>query len=374
MRQRPLLKTMFLLCAMLVWSHCLYAQGYYQKVTTTPLTSGQYLIVCEGKSRILDGSLSIFEVEGNYRSVSISNNQIEVSSNTEAAEFTLEAAALDAYSNTIYSFMNKAGKYIGNEHTNPGLENSTSALPNIISINDGNATIYNKGNDNYKLQFNNGSSSLRFIYQNGTQTPVQLYKRIDATTPATIKINMNTYGLATYASSFDLDFSAVEGLEAYVATYGTGTITLTKKDVIPANQGMLLRATDGVGKTYSIPTTTTTAEQAISGNLFVRGKGIGMNSVANGIYGYILNVVDNVIGFYLASGQFVATNRAYLRIDTSQFTAGARIDLNFEDAAGINDVDQNHNENRNCYDLQGRRVAQPQQGLYIINGKKVVIK
>lgn len=370
MKQSPLLKTMFLLCAMLVWSHCLYAQGYYQKVTTTPLTSGQYLIVCEGNSRILNGSLSNFEVEGNYKDVTITNKQIAVSTITEAAEFTIEAA-LDAYSNTIYSFMNKAGKYIGNDHNNPGLENSTSAFPNIISIdNDGNATIYNKGYDNYKLQYKSNSS--RFIYQNGTQTPVQLYKRIDATTPATIKINMNTYGLATYASSFDLDFSAVEGLEAYVATYGTGsTITLTKKNVIPAGQGMLLRATEG-GSTYSVPTTTAT--EAVSDNLFVRGNGAQMGSGTGPVYGYILNVVNNEVGFYLANSQFVATNRAYLRIDTSQFTAGARIDLNFEDAAGINDVDQNHNENRNCYDLQGRRMTQPQQGLYIVNGKKVVIK
>jgi hypothetical protein len=27
-----------------------------------------------------------------------------------------------------------------------------------------------------------------------------------------------------------------------------------------------------------------------------------------------------------------------------------------------------------CYDLQGRRVAQPAKGLYIVNGRKVVVK
>jgi hypothetical protein len=26
------------------------------------------------------------------------------------------------------------------------------------------------------------------------------------------------------------------------------------------------------------------------------------------------------------------------------------------------------------YDLQGRKVAQPQKGLYIVNGRKVVVK
>ena len=32
------------------------------------------------------------------------------------------------------------------------------------------------------------------------------------------------------------------------------------------------------------------------------------------------------------------------------------------------------NGSDNYYDLQGRRVAQPTKGLYIVNGKKVVIK
>ena len=31
-------------------------------------------------------------------------------------------------------------------------------------------------------------------------------------------------------------------------------------------------------------------------------------------------------------------------------------------------------DNNGYYDLQGRRVAQPAKGLYIVNGKKMVIK
>ena len=40
---------------------------------------------------------------------------------------------------------------------------------------------------------------------------------------------------------------------------------------------------------------------------------------------------------------------------------------------GITGVNQNENQNQ-YYDLQGRRVAQPTKGLYILNGKKVVVK
>lgn len=360
---------MFLLCTMIAWSSCLYAQGtsYYQKVTSTPIESGQYLIVCEAKKICFDGNA--LEASNNYQTATTNNNRITVTNTTEAAEFTIEAAP-DAYSNTHYSIMNKAGKYIGRELNSTGLDIADNAFPNTISISNGNATItsYN----NRKLQCTKNSA--HFTYDNNTLEAVQLYKRMGTTAPANININMNSYGLATYASSFDLDFSNVEGLEAYIATYGTGTtITLTKKDVIPAEQGMLLRATGGGEKTYSVPTTT--AEHAISSNLFVRGKGAKMSSGNNEVYGYILNVMDGVPGFYLCAGQFVATNRSYLRIETSQY-AGARVDLNFENAAEIENVNENENKNeyKYCYDLQGRRVTQPQTGLYIVNGKKVVIK
>lgn len=40
---------------------------------------------------------------------------------------------------------------------------------------------------------------------------------------------------------------------------------------------------------------------------------------------------------------------------------------------GITGVNQNENQNQ-YYDLQGRRVAQPTKGIYILNGKKVVVK
>ena len=40
----------------------------------------------------------------------------------------------------------------------------------------------------------------------------------------------------------------------------------------------------------------------------------------------------------------------------------------------IKDVNTDRTVYRNVYDLQGRRVTQPTKGLYIINGKKVLVK
>ena len=41
---------------------------------------------------------------------------------------------------------------------------------------------------------------------------------------------------------------------------------------------------------------------------------------------------------------------------------------------GISDVTTEYQKSKAIYDLQGRRVAQPAQGLYIVGGKKVIMK
>jgi hypothetical protein len=54
--------------------------------------------------------------------------------------------------------------------------------------------------------------------------------------------------------------------------------------------------------------------------------------------------------------------------------------MNFEDddATGISDAlrlnDKGQMTNDNVYDLQGRKIEKPTKGLYIHNGKKVIIK
>ncbi len=53
-----------------------------------------------------------------------------------------------------------------------------------------------------------------------------------------------------------------------------------------------------------------------------------------------------------------------------------KLDLGEGEATGIKSMDIEHStlNIEHCYDLQGRRVAQPKKGVYIQNGKKVVIK
>jgi len=53
----------------------------------------------------------------------------------------------------------------------------------------------------------------------------------------------------------------------------------------------------------------------------------------------------------------------------------ARIALSFDDeTTGIATVENASVLNENYYNLNGQRIVAPQKGLYIVNGKKVVIK
>jgi len=78
------------------------------------------------------------------------------------------------------------------------------------------------------------------------------------------------------------------------------------------------------------------------------------------------------IGFYkVASGEAVPAGKAYLVIPADP----SREFIGFGgETTGIQDVNRETIANNRYYDMQGRIVAQPQKGLYIVNGKKVLVK
>ena len=89
---------------------------------------------------------------------------------------------------------------------------------------------------------------------------------------------------------------------------------------------------------------------------------------------YVLNYTEeDGVGFYkLDSEGKVGLGKAYLTYDDGG--GDARGFFLFNDATGIESVSLNDGENGEVYDLQGRRVAQPGKGLYIVSGKKYIKK
>jgi hypothetical protein len=191
-------------------------------------------------------------------------------------------------------------------------------------------------------------------------------KNTDAMSAVSEDVKVTNAGYATYSSDFGLDYSGLD-VKAYKATVDGTSITFAKVTEVPAGEGVLLE-TEG---TFVVPVKSVDAWNAAD-NAFVRGTGATVDT-GTGPYNYILNIVGGEIGFYKANGQTVAKNRAYLQSST----LSARIALPFEDdeTTGISTINSEKEVmNSSFFNLAGQRVAQPTKGLYIVNGKKVVIK
>lgn len=89
---------------------------------------------------------------------------------------------------------------------------------------------------------------------------------------------------------------------------------------------------------------------------------------------YVIGLKDGVSSLYKVNSDVsLKPFRAYFTV-AGAGGAGARIALSFDDeTTSITENLELRTENA-VYDLQGRRVAQPKKGLYIVNGKKVVVK
>ncbi len=108
--------------------------------------------------------------------------------------------------------------------------------------------------------------------------------------------------------------------------------------------------------------------------------GISYDATSQKIFTLQKNANDthNPMGFYHYTGTSLSHNKAFMVIDNSAVSAGAKIYIGYQGgtATGIDNinVDATQPHTDAIYDLQGRRVAKPMQGgIYIINGKKVII-
>ena len=186
-------------------------------------------------------------------------------------------------------------------------------------------------------------------------------------------VTVSEAGFATYVSNYNLNFSAT-AIEAYAVTVTKkGVATLTKLNQVPAGTPVLLYAEGG--KTEDIPVLA--SAEAVTDNDLVAGTGAAVATIDGEYTNMILNKVDGNVGFYFAAGQTVAANRAYLHIATTlapDAEAGAPMVIEFADeVTGIEAVEAETSAS-GIYNLAGQRVAKAQKGLYIVNGKKVIVK
>ncbi len=159
----------------------------------------------------------------------------------------------------------------------------------------------------------------------------------------------------------------------YISAVNGTSATLTENTddkVITAGQAVVLKST-------ASPITLTYSANA-SGCAYTANKLAGVDAAtsceANSNY-TLANVSG--LGFYKFSGTTLAANKAYLpgsAVDTAN-SRGLTFSFGDDNTTGISGVAGEAAESDAVYyDLQGRRVDQPTKGLYIRNGKKIVVK
>ncbi|MBQ9641497.1 MAG: hypothetical protein IJV06_08045 [Bacteroidaceae bacterium] len=228
--------------------------------------------------------------------------------------------------------------------------------------------IYN----GYGVDINKGTNTyMSYAMSNGTDRPsmsstngaLLVQATIYSPVPTTVSKSISDAGYATYCSPYALDFTG-SGLTAYVATVTGTEVSFTEVTKVPANTGVLLK---GAADDYEI--TVAASADAVESAL------IGVTEETKVPAGsFVLYNGDKGVGFYKTTAEFtVGANTAYLPALGGD--AKARfISLDEGTATAITAVEAVTNNNGVIYNLRGQRVAQPTKGIYIQNGKKILVK
>lgn len=228
------------------------------------------------------------------------------------------------------------------------------------------------GNEKIDLTSCTGLKYIKWIYTSKSGGNVAL-GNINVT-PQTTAVTISSAKYATLCSDKALDFSGTD-ITAYTATDGATKVTLNEiaSGKVPANTPVVLHNADADGTPIDVPVIAS-ADAVGDNDLAVVTDEEGKVGVANMFV--LSKPAEKEVGFY-AWEVDVTLNKGKVYLQGKAFY-GSRSFLGFDDeTTGIEAVDVNTesaNVAREYYNLNGQRVANPSKGLYIVNGRKVIIK
>jgi len=199
------------------------------------------------------------------------------------------------------------------------------------------------------------------------------------------EFTIGQYGYSTYSRAQKYQ---VEG-----ATVSFVTVSGSEATLVAVDAEKVLPAMEGAGKHAGVIIAGEAGAKAIIKSVYADAEavdasanllaGTGDNSYEVGTQfadgdtytAYILaKPADKDLGFYLLddSDRTIAAHKAFLAVPGESLAPFFGFGGN--DTTGINGVERGALSVEGCYTLDGRRVEQPTKGLYIMNGKKVLVK
>lgn len=286
---------------------------------------------------------------------------------------------IDLEDGVIYTLTFKAGAWNAkSEGTSLSVTASNATIRNEENTADVSSVTMTKGEwTSYTLKLivadDSEPANVTFSTSGGNKRFFLDEVKVTKPAPSTATVPLNKYGYATYCSVNPIDFSSTTGYTAWRVSGIDGTTITFKKitEAIKGGQGVLLynKNADGVN------TSNVTVNFADGSTVFDSDENKFVGTTAP-----MYVAADEYIGLKgnkfvpVTSAGTVAAGKALLPAST---VSSAR-ELNFlfdDDATGIAEMKTLRiGENENYYNLNGQKVENPTKGLYIVNGKKVVIK
>ena len=241
---------------------------------------------------------------------------------------------------------------------------STEAKAFRIEFNDGGCSLYTQSNS--EVYFTDAAGG------NATDAHCRYFLEKVTSLPVTI----SKYGMRTFSAPVALTIPS--GVHAYTVSISGTAVTLTEVETtIPANTPVILynhdvewndEAVTGTEQTYDFAIDKTNTANALECELspIIATRAKGTNDLT------LQYDLDNKeFGFWQASGETIKGFSAYLEWNDSY--SNVRRFVITTPSTGIESVQEIPMLDKNIYDVQGRRVGKASKGLYIINGKKVIL-
>ena len=254
----------------------------------------------------------------------------------------------------------------GNGAINSIKETSESTVDKSIDTHNDIFYATNTSGDIYPSVYEYTLDNWTSFYFNPVGSASQPFVVMEFVLRETVTIPVSAAGYATFYTDKALDFTGIKNITAYTATKAGNIVTFNKvTDAVPALTGLLVKADEG---NYPIP-----VAASAEGEKGIMVGTLTGETIPDG--SFVLLNQNDVIGFYRATGFTARPNSAWL----PSTVAGSSVRfIGFDDeggeATGIQEVSTATMKSEQVFNLRGQRVAAPQKGLYIVNGKKVILK
>ncbi|MBQ9187168.1 MAG: hypothetical protein IJ144_05000 [Prevotella sp.] len=205
-----------------------------------------------------------------------------------------------------------------------------------------------------------------YIYNSSSSTGLYIYAVKVEPLPS---VTLNTSGYGTFSYGSDVE---IVGADAYTATLDVDNAKITCTKIadgkVPAGAGVLLYG-EASAKAYLCPASSVAA---LSNNNLKGTTNASGETVEKGSNTYYVLSGDTFVTY---NGDAFSANKAYFEVSSGTVLA-RNFSIVFEDeSTGISASLMNSEKvNSEVYNLNGQRVMNPTKGLYIVNGRKVVIK